>query len=159
MDQGPTQAAELFEEAYRRQMAGDLDQAVLLYKRSIAAHATAEAYTFLGWTYSFQGRIDDAIRQCKLAIGVDPDFGNPYNDIGAYLIQLGRFDDALGWLDQAKLASRYDARHFPYLNAGRIHLARGSLGLALKEFRAALKFHRKDPLAREMVRLIQTRLN
>jgi len=159
MDQGPIQAAELFEEAYRHHIAGELDEAVRLYKRSIAAHPTAEAYTFLGWTYSFQGRVDDAIAQCKKAIGVDPEFGNPYNDIGAYLIQLGRLDDALGWLEQAKLASRYDARHFPYLNAGRVHLARGSLGMALNEFRAALRIHRKDPLAREMVRLIQTRLN
>ena len=51
-------------------------------------YPTAEAYTFLGWTYHFQGRIEDAIAECKRAIEVDPEFGNPYNDIGAYLIEL-----------------------------------------------------------------------
>ena len=29
-------------------------------------------------------------RECRTAIAVDPDFGNPYNDIGSYLITLGR---------------------------------------------------------------------
>jgi Tfp pilus assembly protein PilF len=159
MERGHAQAAHLFREAYRHQMAGELDEAVRLYKRSIAAHPTAEAYTFLGWTYSSQGRVDDAIEHCKKAIAVDPEFGNPYNDIGAYLIQLGRLDEALGWLDQAKRAARYQARHFPYLNAGRVLLARGELGRALREFRTALRLHKDDPLAAQMVSLIQQRLN
>ena len=98
MTPGPTEAAKLFEEAYRHHMAGELGEAIRLYKRSIAAHPTAEAYTFLGWSYSSMGRVDDAIVHCKKAIGLDPEFGNAYNDIGAYLIQLGRFDEALAWL-------------------------------------------------------------
>ena len=52
--------------------------------------------------YSFQGRPDDAIAECKIAIAVDPDFGNPYNDIGAYLIELGREEEAVTWLERAK---------------------------------------------------------
>ena len=63
---------------------GDLDEAVDLYKQSIAAYPTAEAHTFLGWTYSFMSLPDQAIEECHRAIEVDPDFGNPYNDIGAY---------------------------------------------------------------------------
>jgi hypothetical protein len=37
-------------------MAGELDRAILAYKRSIETHPTAEAHTYLGWTYSFQGK-------------------------------------------------------------------------------------------------------
>ena len=81
------QAWELFQQAFARQMKGELEEAVNLYKQSIATHPTAEAYTFLGWTYSFMGRLDDAIEECHKAIAQDPDFGNPYNDIGAYLIE------------------------------------------------------------------------
>jgi tetratricopeptide (TPR) repeat protein len=76
-------AWELLQEAYRAQMEGDLDHAVELYRKSLTAHPTAEAHTFLGWTYHFQGKIQEAIEECKRAIEVDPDFGNPYNDIGA----------------------------------------------------------------------------
>src|SRR2546427_3806913 len=88
-------AVDLLREAYRRQMSGDLDGAVDYYQQSIALHPTAEAHTFLGWTYSFQGNLDAAISECKEAIAVDPEFGNPYNDIGSYLIKLGRLDEAI----------------------------------------------------------------
>ena len=64
-----------FAEAYQAQMSGDLDRAVELYQQSIELHPTAEAHTFLGWTYHFQGKIEEAIAECKLAIAVDPDFG------------------------------------------------------------------------------------
>lgn len=91
-------AKELWAKAYEQQMQGDLELAVQLYKRSIEMHPTAEAYTFLGWTYHFQGKIDEAIAECKKAIALDPSFGNPYNDIGAYLIEQGsRTTRSRGW--------------------------------------------------------------
>src|SRR5256886_13648900 len=68
-------------------MEGDYDRAVELYQSSLELHPTAEAHTFLGWTYHFQGRVEEAIAECKRAIELDPEFGNPYNDIGAYLIE------------------------------------------------------------------------
>jgi len=40
-------------------------------------------------TYHFQGKLEDAIAECQRAIKIDPDFGNPYNDIGAYMIEQG----------------------------------------------------------------------
>ena len=87
-------AWELLKEAYQYQMGGDYAMAVELYKRSLELHPTAEAYTFLGWTYRFQGKLDDAIAECKKAIQIDPEFGNPYNDIGAYMIEKGEYDEA-----------------------------------------------------------------
>ena len=104
-------AMELFEKAYALQRQGELELAADLYRRSIEIHPTAEAYTFLGWTYRHQGRIEDAIAQCKKAIEVDPGFGNPYNDIGAYLIELNRADEAIPWLEQAIDSRRYYAYH------------------------------------------------
>ena len=80
-------AMELVQQAMQHQMAGDLEAAIRLYKESITLHPTADAHTYLGWTYSFQGRIEEAIAQCEIAIEIDPDFGNPYNDIGVYLMQ------------------------------------------------------------------------
>jgi tetratricopeptide (TPR) repeat protein len=79
-------AHQLFVEAYRLHMAGDVDAAISRYQESIASRPTAEAHTFLGWALSFLERLDDAIAECKKAIAVDPDFGNPYNDIGSYLL-------------------------------------------------------------------------
>ena len=123
MDDRLQMAQELFQKAYRMQMDGELDLAVSLYKKSIALHPTAEAYTFLGWTYHFQGKLEDAIEECKKAIETDPSFGNPYNDIGAYLIELGKPEDAIPWLEQAIGSKRYEAYHFPWYNLGRVYVS------------------------------------
>ena len=72
-------AWELLQDAYQAQMEGDYDRAVELYKASLELHPTAEAHTFLGWAYHFQGKLGEAIEQCRTAIDIDPEFGNPYH--------------------------------------------------------------------------------
>jgi len=114
-------AAEFFRKGYEMQMAGEYRQALELYTRSLEAFPTAEAYTFRGWTYSFLGDYERAIRECLQAIEVDPEFGNPYNDIGAYLIQQDKWDEAIAWFEKAITAPRYEARCYPYFNLGRVH--------------------------------------
>ncbi len=152
-------AAELFRRGYEAQMRGDLAEAERLYKESITARPTAEAHTFLGWTYSFSERLDEAVAECQKAIEVDPDFGNPYNDIGAYLIQVGRFDEAIPWLEKATRAPRYESPHFPRLNLGRAYLAKQMYSKALEEFQAALDLEPDDTLARQAVDAIKRQLN
>ena len=131
-------ATELWQEAYRYQMAGDLERAITIYQRSIEVQPTAEAHTFLGWTYSFQNRIEEATAECLKAIEIDPDFGNPYNDIGVYLMQQDRLDEAVPWLEKAKAARRYEPRHFPYLNLYRAYAKLGQLDRAQRELQQAL---------------------
>src|SRR3989442_3923646 len=109
-------AVDLLREAYRRQMSGDLDGAVDYYQQSIALHPTAEAHTFLGWTYSFQGNLDAAISECKEAIAVDPEFGNPYNDIGSDLIKLSPLAQAAPRPATALQRSPYAPRDSPHRN-------------------------------------------
>jgi len=132
-------ARDLFERACQLQQQGELDLAADMYRRSIKAHPTAEAHTFLGWTYRSQGRLEDAIAECKKAIEVDPSFGNPYNDIGAYLIELGRPEEAVPWLEQAIAAPRYDAYHYPWYNLGRVYLAREMFNRARECFEKAIE--------------------
>jgi Tfp pilus assembly protein PilF len=152
-------AIELLQDAYRLQMAGDLDTAIERYRQSIAMHATAEAHTFLGWTYSFQGRFEEAIAQCKEAIAVDAEFGNPYNDIGSYLIKLGRLDEAIPWLESAIKAPRYDPRHYPYCNLGQIYWAKGLLAKATAEFERALELCPDYEFAHAALAAIRKQLN
>ena len=149
---------ELIKEAMDQQLAGELDEAVRLYKESIALYPTADAHTYLGWTYSFQGRIDEAIAQCEIAIRLDPEFGNPYNDIGVYLMQQQKLDEAIQWLEKAKQARRYEPRHFPYLNLGRVYAAKGMLQKALEEFRGAVKLNPDDPDLSRIIEELENKL-
>ena len=115
----------LFQEGYELQRQGLWADAMARYRESIRLHPTAEAHTFLGWVYSFMKLYDEAIQECKLAIAVDPSFGNPYTDIGAYLVEMDRLDEAILWFERAILARRYDARCYPYYNLGRIYALMG----------------------------------
>jgi tetratricopeptide (TPR) repeat protein len=137
-------ALELIETAMKHQMAQEFADAIRLYKESIALYPTADAHTYLGWAYSFLGRLNEAIAECEIAIGLDPEFGNPYNDIGVYLMQQQRLDDAIPWLERAKSAKRYQPRHFPYINLGRIYLSKGMIQKALEEFAGALEINPDD---------------
>ncbi|OLC17587.1 MAG: hypothetical protein AUH29_01505 [Candidatus Rokubacteria bacterium 13_1_40CM_69_27] len=152
-------AIELWREAYRRQMDGDLEAAIELYRRSIAMCPTAEAHTFLGWTYSFQGRLEEATAECLKAIEIDPDFGNPYNDIGVYLMQQGKLDEAVPWLEKAKGAARYEPRQFPYMNLGRIYIKLGRWPDALREFEGAVRMAPDDAEACKALHGLLARLN
>ena len=147
-------AIRLFHEAYQRQVKGELEEAVSLYKKSIECYPTAEAYTFLGWTYSFMGRVDDAIAECHKAIEADPTFGNPYNDIGAYLIQKGEVDAAIPWFERALQAPRYESYCYPHMNLGRAYEAKRDWLRAKEEFRKALAENRDyTPAAQGLARI------
>jgi Tfp pilus assembly protein PilF len=148
-------AMHLFEEAYRLQMEGELDLAARMYCRSLEAYPTAEAHTFLGWTYRFQGKIDDAIVECKKAIALDPAFGNPYNDIGAYLIDKGEFDEAVTWLEKAVSSPRYDSYHYPWYNLGRIWMAKEMYRRASECFQQAIDIEPDYSLARQAMERVR----
>jgi Tfp pilus assembly protein PilF len=154
-----SRAWELLQDAYQAQMEGDYEQALVLYQASLEQHPTAEAHTFLGWTYHFLGQLDDAIAECKKAIEVDPDFGNPYNDIGAYLIELERFDEAIPWLERAVEARRYEPRHFPHYNLGRAYLAKELYSRAEACFQDALRIEPRYRLASEALSHLRRRVN
>jgi Tfp pilus assembly protein PilF len=152
-------ALALWQEGQRLQLDGELEEAIVLYTRSIAVCPTAEAHTFLGWAYSFKNELDQAIDECKKAIAVDPSFGNPYNDIGSYLIAQGKSEEAMDWLEKAKAAPRYEARHFPYMNLGRLFAGRGLTDRAIDEFEQALQLSPGEETCVAALAYLRRRIN
>src|SRR6266540_2549441 len=57
-------AVDLWRQGAARLLAGDLQEAVHLFTRSLELRPSAEAYTFRGWAYSFEGKLDLAIEEC-----------------------------------------------------------------------------------------------
>ena len=132
------QAQILTDRAFRHQMHGEIGDAIALYRRSITMFPTAEAHTYLGWAYSMMDRYDEAIAECEKAITIDPTFGNPYNDIGAYLIETDRPEEAIPWLERAIAAARYETPQFPLLNLGRVYERLGEPYRALAAYDKAM---------------------
>lgn len=153
------QAVEYFHRAYQQQTSGDWASAISDYKRSIVLFPTAEAHTFLAWVYSFLHLYDAAIAECQRAIEVDPSFGNPYNDIGAYLIEQGKLLDAVPWLEKAILAPRYAARGHPWFNLGRIYEQQGDWPRAIDAYTRAVAAQGVYPPASRASQRLEARLN
>ncbi|MBI2361275.1 MAG: tetratricopeptide repeat protein [Deltaproteobacteria bacterium] len=132
-------AEELYNTGYLLTMLGRYHEAIQLYEKSIAIIPTAEAHTFLGWTYSHMGDYKRAIEEAEKAIRIDPGFGNPYNDIGVYLIEQGKEDEAIPYLEKAMRAKRYCCYQFAHFNLGRIYLKKKMFEKARQEFEKALE--------------------
>jgi Tfp pilus assembly protein PilF len=152
-------AMELWNLGVAYHLRGDFQNAIALYDESIEVFPTAEAYTFRGWAFRFLGRIDDAIAECHKAIAVDPAFGNPYNDIGSYLMSKGEPDQAVEWFEKAKVATRYEPRHYPFMNLGRLYAAKGMILLAIEEFEGALALEPDEASCLEMIERLRAQLN
>lgn len=152
-------ATELWREAYRYQEAGELERAIDRYQRSIDICPTAEAHTFLGRALSSQGRLEEATAECLRAIEIDPQFGHPYHDIGVYLIKQGKLDEATGWLEKAKQATRFEPRQFPFMNLGRVYLRQGRWWDALREFEGAVRVAPTNVRAHRALHFLRGRLN
>lgn len=152
-------ARELFQEAYQAQLAENYEQAIELYKLSISTYPTAEAHTFLGWVYSFQKRYDEAIAECLEAIRIDETLGNPYNDIGSYLLAKGDSYGCVRWFRRALLAPRYESYVFPHFNLGRVYEMRRKYLAAARHYGLALEQQPGFSEASAGLRRMQTRLN
>jgi len=152
-------AVEFFRRAYEAQLNKDYTEAVELYRRSIETYPTAEAHTFLGWVYSFEGRYEEAIDECLKAIAVDSTFGNPYNDIGSYLIARGDLWTCVRWFRRALAATRYESYAFPHFNLGRVFEQRGRLLDAARHYGLALEERPDFTHAARSLRRVQSRLN
>ena len=149
------QAAELFQSAYRLQSMGLTQEAVEMFQKSIETKPTAEAQTYLARAYRLQGRLGEAIEECKTAIEIDPAFGNSYNDLGAYLVDQGEFSGAIAPLERALKCQRYATPQYAWFNLGRAYLALGDLSLARACQRQALQLAPGYALAREAIRAVQ----
>jgi Tfp pilus assembly protein PilF len=148
-------AVRLWQEGYALHVIGQYEEAAERFRASIAEEPTAEAHTFLGWSLSHLGRLEEAIAECEKAIALDPDFGNPYNDIGVYLIALERAAEAIPWFEKAIAAERYCCYQFPYFNKGRVLLMQGEVEAARSAFRRALEHDPDYAPARAGLRYIE----
>jgi len=152
-------AQNFFQRAYKLHLEGKISEAIDYYKLSIEFCPTSEAHTFLGWAYSMQGKFNEAIDECYVAIELDEDFGNPYNDIGNYLVSLGKSNEAIEWFKKAITAPKYNLRYLPYYNLGKIYEKKGDWILALKCFKESVKLNSKYKPAQEAVIKIASLLN
>lgn len=142
-----------------RHAQGDVEDAAAYYQMSLDLFPTAEAHTYLAWALASRSRWEEAISECKKAIQLNPNLGNPYNDIGVYLERLGRVEEALGWFERALRAPDYDCRHYPYYHIGRIFEQMARFGDARNAYLDSLELSPSWETARFALRRVLGFLN
>jgi Tfp pilus assembly protein PilF len=120
------------------QAQGDQEAAAYFYAHSLEWADTPEARVGQAQALSYEGKLDQAMDECRKAIALDPAQGQAYNDIGVYLMQQGEDDAARGWLQKALEAPHMEGRHFPHYNLGRIFERKRQLNQAAAAYEAAL---------------------
>mgnify|MGYP006082808455 FL=1 len=105
---------------------------------------TAESATFLGWALSETDDSWGALGWCRKAIETDERLGNPWNDIGAILLEMEQPAAAVPWLAVATRSQRYDAPGHPWSNLARAHEALGNRMAAFDAARTALEHSPDD---------------
>ena len=105
---------------------------------------TSESATFLGWALSEMDDSWGALGWCRKAIEADDRLGNPWNDIGAILLQMEQPAAAIPWLAVATRSQRYDAPGHPWSNLARAHEALGNKMAAFDAARTALEYSPDD---------------
>ncbi|WP_123104137.1 tetratricopeptide repeat protein [Acidithiobacillus sulfuriphilus] len=107
-------------------------EAAAAFRRSLAkAGDNAVVYTFYGWALAEAGDHHGAIAACRKAIRLDPEWGQAWNDLGEYLMETGRVDEALFAIRRALKSRSFDSPHLAYMNLARYYLYQGSLRRAL----------------------------
>lgn len=154
-----TQAQKLIESGLFLVSQGKFEEARKQFQKANKTFQSAESMTYWGWMEYQLGNPRKAISLCKKAIQIDPDLGNPYNDIGSYLVVLGKEDEAIDWFKKAVRSKRYEARHYPHLNLGRIYLKKNLPFKALQEFRKAQKWCPDDLSLQEAISQLNQKIH
>ncbi|MBI4690087.1 MAG: tetratricopeptide repeat protein [Nitrospirae bacterium] len=93
----------------------------------------------LGRAYGDEGRFDEAIKQFKTAIGLNPYFARAHNCLGAAYQAKGLIDSAINHYQIAIKLKPNDPD--PRYNLGRIYFDRGNMDVARREFKEVLRIN------------------
>ena len=114
--------------------AGETEAAIELYKTSLEIAATSDAHTLLARAYARCGRTHEAVAECHQAIKLDAECGEAWNDVGTYLVELGRIEESILYFERAIRAHHCDAPHDPHFNLGRVYERLGRWYEAVDEY-------------------------
>ena len=129
------------------------------FKKARTFNENAEILTLIGWAHSQNQEIEEAKKCCLDAIKKDSNYGPPYNDLGSYLLEEGKIEEAIKWFSLAKKATYYQNREYPYINSGRAYMSLKQYRKALSEFKTAISLAPQHDDLQQMITKIQDLLN
>jgi Flp pilus assembly protein TadD len=90
----PTCASAHFNLAVGLVQAGKLADAEAHYRQALPGKPTAEAHNGLGYVLARQGQTDEAVKEFRAAVEINPKFVPAYNNLADALAKQGKLEDA-----------------------------------------------------------------
>ncbi|HKV09913.1 MAG TPA: tetratricopeptide repeat protein [Thermoanaerobaculia bacterium] len=123
--------------AYER--VGQRDKAIAEFRRVLKLEPDFHAaLNYLGYTFAEKGEnLDEAVDLTRRAVALDPDNGSYVDSLGWAYYQLGRYDQARGYLERAARLEPEDATLQEHL--GDVYVALGQKERAREAYRRAVE--------------------
>lgn len=136
-------AETLWREGAALHIEGRYESATERFREALAIQPSGRAHTWLAWSLSELGEKRRAVYHCRRSIEIDPAYPNAYNDLGSYLLDLGRPREAERWLRKAITFEDYCCPHYAYYHLARSLLLQGRIEAATEALGRSLA-HRSN---------------
>ncbi len=100
---------------------GDIERANFYFLKAMEEEENYESLFYLGLIENQDGNYREALSYYYRAILINPDYGNPCNEIGVILLRHGRDREAVFWLKRSIRCSVNDAPHIPLFNLATLY--------------------------------------
>ena len=120
-----------------RRQQGRIDEAIEMFRRSIALKREASMHNDLGGLLLGQGNFEEARVQFELALELDSAYALAYNNLGIMYFELKDFDRAIVNFEKAVSLDPQNA--LAHHNLGAIRETTGALDEAIRNYELALK--------------------
>jgi tetratricopeptide (TPR) repeat protein len=100
---------------------GDIERAEFYFFKSLEEDECSESLFYLGLIQNQKENYHEALSYYYRAILVDPEYGNPCNEIGVILLRHGKEREAVFWLKRSIRCSINDAPHIPLYNLATLY--------------------------------------
>ena len=128
---------------------GDLDTALIHVRRAVELQPeSAEYHFYLGGTLGMVGEVEEGIRECWIAAGLDPSWDLPRVEVGIILLNAGRNQEARGHLERVACSQDNRSPHLAF-NLGVARVRSGDPAGALDMLEEVIKAKPDHALALE----------
>ena len=116
------------------------DAAEFFLLKSLEIESSEVVYGCLGWLYgTLLGQEERALTFFRQAILHNPENGDLYNDYGALLLKMGRFEESIKWFSRAVRLANSQKKHFALYNLALVYRNWKKPQRSLRYLRLALK--------------------
>jgi tetratricopeptide (TPR) repeat protein len=99
----------------------DMERAEFYFLKTLEEDENHECLFYLGLIQNQKGNHQEALSLYYRAILINPEYGNPCNEIGVILLRHGKEREAVFWLKRSIRCVQNDAPHIPLYNLATLY--------------------------------------